>query len=769
MNSENRTKPSLDLAAHPELARRYTLRSPALKYEGTVLTFQKGKSQTSYDLADLYLPPTPSQPRTTCIADYPEYVDICLAAADMRLEKATKGLPAARTISRQLYLIRNVLDWLRHRGIYNLSEASAEAIKELIQDLAQGGWNHALRLEDRWKSLLNHIESNSIDLSTAFHFRSQGGKRCVETLRRSFWSRMIGWGGVLPLTASAKKQLQKLIPDWPTTRSWQERKIPDISGPSVYVLRNMMGWINNLAALPASVDRLQHRASYSTNASAKRMAKKKSSRTANLEVNVAIRLFKEALALLYEVAPLLVQLLDDATAIYPTLSPKKKSKWLSTSIAREKLENHLGKPALYWMRSGNHPRSNDDYCVDEILSAVQGACAIILAAMNARRQREVCDRELGIRVGDLIVLDESLGLYQCWFYIEKTYRERHLFYVNQCSADALKCLERLKLLCTPFEFHANHSLSLFQCGRLTELGATSLVNFAFTEDNGRTRSLISFLKYAYGPDEATPSVASHMFRRFFAILYFHRYEHAELRALKQHLRHLDVAMTRVYVTDPASRPLAEQIQMAWPENSSAKRSDDLNDSLGSDMQDMLMALEEMSEEKLEMAVEEILNGEPTGGGFSKVVRKLYKKMTLNLTIDTASTGAATKKILNILKEHHYQVTPMHHGQCHAPVARRTLKGKCEKSGVLQHELASAHTCGSCAFHYNNAAYMENLKEDLADLSQDMDNFLLPPVQQQSARSTHRNLQKLIMLSEEKMFANALAVNEISSTSLGARP
>lgn len=270
---------------------------------------------------------------------------------------------------------------------------------------------------------------------------------------------------------------------------------------------------------------------------------------------------------------------------------------------------------------------------------------------------------------------------------------------------------------------------------------------------------MSFLKIVYGADGKTPEIASHMFRRFFAILYYHRYEHAELRALKQHLRHLDVAMTRVYVTDPSSRPLAEQISTALEKPKFRTVGPELKESLESDAIDIQNALAELSTEKLRMAVDEILNGTPTGGGFTKIVRKLYRRLINRTTIVSGGRDSAPGHISDLLKSHGYQVNPMQHGQCHAPDHRRNLKGACEQNGVLARERASAHVCSACPFHYNNSSYLENLREQLRELVADRENFLLSPQQQARAQFDAQNLQRVIFLAEQQMVGNSKSIRD----------
>jgi len=57
---------------------------------------------------------------------------------------------------------------------------------------------------------------------------------------------------------------------------------------------------------------------------------------------------------------------------------------------------------------------------------------------------------------------------------------------------------------------------------------------------------------------------AHQFRRFFAILYFYRYEEASIEALSHHLRHFNIEMTRHYVTmDPEVAALWTDVEWGY--------------------------------------------------------------------------------------------------------------------------------------------------------------------------------------------------------------
>lgn len=743
---------------------RYTLRSDRLRYAGSQLIYDAGNASYVMDLAELFLPPTPGHPAFLRLCDDPDYVNVALALADRRLLCSKTGMPLARMLTRQLYILRHVLDWLRGRGIYRLADASRADTDTLLAAVAKGGWSGALDVTQRWHRVLDGVTVDELD--GAFHYWiRRGGRRLIETLYQPFWRERLGWGGIVPLPSGVKARLEAMLPDKIFTTGWQRRSTTEEKPPSAFVLRNTMGWLNDWHALPATVDRFKHRVAGEAVRTMRTLAEKPSSRTANLTLEEAVHLIRASLHLLYEVAPLLMALFEEAQRAdeeTARANPRPRSAaWMMTHPLVAQLSERVGKPIQHWVASGTYGRSDDSFTVDDVLGAVQGGCAIVLATMNARRQREVCDQDRGVRVGDLMVLDETMGLYQAWFFIEKTYFDRHLFYVNRTSADALRCLEALKRVCLPPGQSLQPGSSLFSCGRRTARKITDEVHLAFNQDRGRTRSLMSFMRVALSQRAGDINVSAHMFRRFYALLYFHQYEHAELRVLKQHLRHLDVAMTRVYVTDPTTRPLAEQIRQTLGRHAFAVADNRLRAALDDSYADIEAACAEVEREKLHQAVIQILAGEPTAGGFSRIVRKLYHQMLPRVTF--GKDESAAHRIADRLHGRGYGARPMLHGQCHAPNAGRHLKARCEEVTGLAREHAGPSLCQACPYHFNNAAYVANLRDDLVQLDQDRHDVLLPPLQQARVAYDYDNLKRLIAATEAQMAAN---MNRIQSLTDG---
>jgi hypothetical protein len=732
--------------------------SKKIAYRGTSIQFQDDIKVHNIDLAALILPPTLGQPSFIRLSDEQSYVNTAMAIADRKLLNAKMDRPSARMITRQLYLLRHVLDWLRARGVYHLSDATKHDMDDLMKTYAEGGWVATLNISERWHRALDL--TTSLELKSAFHYKTRNGVPHIETMRQPFWRERIGWGGILPLPTTIKTRLESTL-KIPFTPGWKDRQTTDAGPVGRQVVRNILSSLNDWCLLPSVVDRLQQRSAVQPAKTSRRLSTKAATRTANLKLEVAVRVISAALRMLYEIAPSLIELLREAASAESQFSkPTSLSdSWLAAQSSTQKLSNFLEKPLVRWLTSGTYAKSEQSHTVDQVLSAVQCSCAIILAAMNARRNREICDAHFGLRVNDLTVLDDDIGIYQTLFYIEKTYFERHAFYINRTSADAIRCLETLQMLCLPAGNNMKPGTSIFTCGRRSQLGIQSEAHLSFTNDTNRTRSLISFFQVALDGNATDLSLSAHMFRRFYAILYFHQYEHADLRALKQQLRHIDIAMTRIYVTDPSTRPLAEQIRTTLGQTRFSVANEHLRSALDESHQDLADAMAEVEQEKLVQALEQILSGQATAGGFSRIVRKLYRQMQPNLTIEpSGASSPIAKKLLS----RGYRVEPMAHGQCHAPSARRHLKARCERSGDLAREHACAHLCQGCPYHFNNEAYLENLREDLKQLESDAYDILLPPLQQARAAFDHDNLIHLISITEEQMRKNVEQIKNLNT-------
>lgn len=183
--------------------------------------------------------------------------------------------------------------------------------------------------------------------------------------------------------------------------------------------------------------------------------------------------------------------------------------------------------------------------------SVATACWIVIAAFSARRKAEIDD----LRDGCLRGNDTDGWWLQ--IYIEKTLQRRDWIPVPTLVARAVATLSTISRAAR----EASRTDHLFQWldpdGEPASLGVTRyLDDFALQVGVPLHRSSAS---------EGTPwHWHPHQFRRFFAILYFYRFEGATLEALSHHLRHFSLEMTKRYVTqDPEAAALWTDVEWGY--------------------------------------------------------------------------------------------------------------------------------------------------------------------------------------------------------------
>ena len=166
------------------------------------------------------------------------------------------------------------------------------------------------------------------------------------------------------------------------------------------------------------------------------------------------------------------------------------------------------------------------------------SCWILIATFSARRDSEIDDLPF-----DCLQGNERDG----WWlrsYIGKTLQRKELIPVPSIVARAVQTL----IVMSEAARRQSGTNAIFQwvnasgvperidVGKHLDEFAASVGVPAFAEKDGEKTY------WHWHP---------HQFRRFFAVLYFYRFEGATIEALSHHLRHFNIAMTRRYVTmDP---------------------------------------------------------------------------------------------------------------------------------------------------------------------------------------------------------------------------
>ena len=188
-------------------------------------------------------------------------------------------------------------------------------------------------------------------------------------------------------------------------------------------------------------------------------------------------------------------------------------------------EAGLGKSQARRLRAG----TNHAIRLVWLLSA---ACFVVIAALSARRLGEITNLGAGCTYKDV----ED----RCWIriYIEKTLQDYDQVPIPEAVRKAVLCMEQVSENARLQS--GNDTIWQYQSRR----GKRS----AIIRPQNHLNRLAELMEHEPGNKQRW-SFSPHQFRRFFAMVYFWRYENGDVAALSHHLRHFELEMTRRYVTD----------------------------------------------------------------------------------------------------------------------------------------------------------------------------------------------------------------------------
>lgn len=176
---------------------------------------------------------------------------------------------------------------------------------------------------------------------------------------------------------------------------------------------------------------------------------------------------------------------------------------------------------------------------------------IIIAAFSARRDEEVDDLRFGCIRGD-----EVNG---CWLhvYIEKTLQRKEWIPIPSLVARAISTLAKI----SESARIKTGTDQLFQW--LSSSGEVHRLDVGRHLDDFAAEVNVP-LHLVKGKPPSVWHWHPHQFRRFFAILYFYRYEGANIETLSHFLRHFSLEMTKRYVTqDPEVAALWTDVEWGY--------------------------------------------------------------------------------------------------------------------------------------------------------------------------------------------------------------
>ena len=177
-------------------------------------------------------------------------------------------------------------------------------------------------------------------------------------------------------------------------------------------------------------------------------------------------------------------------------------------------------------------------CVEEIadqktlIRLLSAACFVVIAALSARRLGEIKNLGAGCTYQDS---DD-----RCWIriYIEKTMQDYDQISIPQAVRRAVLCMEEL----------SESARTKGGEDSIWQYQARSDAEIAKIRPEAYINRLAALMQDGVVREQKW-KFSAHQFRRFFAMVYFWRYEPGDIAALSHHLRHFNLEMTRYYIKD----------------------------------------------------------------------------------------------------------------------------------------------------------------------------------------------------------------------------
>jgi len=260
-------------------------------------------------------------------------------------------------------------------------------------------------------------------------------------------------------------------------------------------------------------------------------------RTETPPVRQTMEIIDRSLRWVLDYAPILLELRNQFDELLAeNFSKETRNNRMKKIVAKFELPVGPGSPNP--LDAGTKKIANGISFGTALLEFLPAACFIVIAAFTARRLYEVLSvRAAGPNNDDCISSDAN-GYY-LETYTEKTVRDWERLPCTEVVAAAIEVLRKWSEPARKF----SGDVKLFRYKALIAPEAP-LFNL-----KGSLRNFVRFQSLAPTENGDAWEFKPHQFRRFFAIMYFWRYEYGDLSALSQHLRHFNTEMTQIYVTE----------------------------------------------------------------------------------------------------------------------------------------------------------------------------------------------------------------------------
>ena len=700
------------------------------------------------DLAHYHLPDsrlldacTLAQDRTLAIAT--------VLAVDSHLLSVGATKDTHRTVANLVGTLAKLWEWGRLRGVYRPSDWKASHFRALKKTLGQSRWAGGMQLDRRVKALIRAKPESSLIVRTDSTSRPTLREGAAALLHTNLSIQELG---------SVRAELLEYAGITTESTPWVPRR------PSVSWMVQTLRCINELVRIP-------NKFAFTTvpfpdpHAQAKKLAVA-NKRTRNMTVSQAVSLLVHSYDWVQNKAGAVISLVGEVGRIADQLAREPQiARDPENSKARLKLADEL------WRRSTVRVDAEAALGVRVEMVRVDGvshrgalsvahavecllsSSFILIAGLNARRKDEISHRKLGLSRDSMRVINEELGVYQGDFYILKTLKDYAPYFVNRATFDAWRALtelesaqQRVEALLLPKSQIPDPAHSLFWRRSYSVTTGVLQPRVWYRFEVGRTGAGKKFLDGALGGSEEMQGTAAHMFRRFYAIIYFYRFEHASLLHLRYQLAHFNLDCTQQYVSDALIGLVANRISIGIK-----KRPEEVRAAMQSEWRELSAEIQKVGTEKLYESIRSLVGGAPASGGFPALLLRLQRRLSADIDYSKLDEDAQAKRLAAAVSRRGHAIRPLPHGDCLAGHSAARNAKCAEKPGTgPAPENATPEVCAKCPQHWVNPGHLEGQRLDLARLDEEIASQPGGTVQAMNRIRQRENLQRTIWLHETRI-------------------
>lgn len=200
------------------------------------------------------------------------------------------------------------------------------------------------------------------------------------------------------------------------------------------------------------------------------------------------------------------------------------------------------------------------------------SCALIILSFTAGRESSVYTLKPGC-------VQPILGRLYINMFVPKTLRKYDDFPTVALVKKAVEVLERLSQRAR----HNSGETNLFEFESPLAIDGSGTFNFDHT-----INQFVDFVGMEKDEDGNQFKFSEHQFRRFFAIMYFYRYDGGDFESLAYHLRHVDWSMTAIYLSEKESGLIFAEIEKERIEDAAKQAADKHSDEYSGPMAEEFM-------------------------------------------------------------------------------------------------------------------------------------------------------------------------------------